>query len=81
MSLFVPEKEHLRHALLFLFNQNKKVVECHRLLVEPYGEYAPSIRICETWFRQFKCGNFNVKECTRSGRPQKYEDEQLQTLL
>ena len=24
MSMFVPEKEHLRHALLFLFNQKKK---------------------------------------------------------
>ena len=33
MSKYVPEKEHLRHALLFLFNQKKKAVESHRLLV------------------------------------------------
>jgi hypothetical protein len=33
MSKFVPEKEHLRQALLFLFNQKKKAVESHRLLV------------------------------------------------
>jgi hypothetical protein len=33
MSKFVPEKEHLRHTLLFLFNQKKKAVESHRLLV------------------------------------------------
>ncbi|KAL6268023.1 hypothetical protein P5V15_001103 [Pogonomyrmex californicus] len=78
MSSFVPEKEHLRHALLFLFNQKKKAVESHRLLVETYGEHAPSIRTCETWFRQFKSGNFNVKDSERSGRPQKCEDEQLQ---
>ena len=56
MSMFVPKKEHLQHALLFLLNQNKKVVESHCLLVE----HAPSIRTCETWFRQFKSGDFNV---------------------
>ncbi|KAL6254751.1 hypothetical protein P5V15_014077 [Pogonomyrmex californicus] len=78
MSSFVPEKEHLRHALLFLFNQKKKAVESHRLLVETYGEHAPSIRTCETWFRQFKSGDFNVKDSERSGRPQKCKDEQLQ---
>ena len=33
MSKFVPEKEHLWHALRFLFNQKKKAVESHRLLV------------------------------------------------
>ncbi|GFT95832.1 hypothetical protein TNCV_311841 [Trichonephila clavipes] len=29
------------------------------------GEHAPSIRICETWFQQFKSGNFNMKERER----------------
>jgi len=76
MSKFVPEKVHLRHALLFLFNQKKKTIESHRVLVETYGEHAPSIRTCETWFRQFKSGDFNVKD-----RPQKCENEQLQVLL
>lgn len=70
----MPEKEHLRHALIFLFHQKKKAVESHRLLVETYGEYAPSIKTCETWFRQFKQGNFCVKDNARSGRPQKCED-------
>lgn len=81
MSSFVPGKEHLRHAMLFLFNQNKKAVECHRLLEETYGEHAPSIRTCETWFRHFKQGDFDVKDSARSGRPQKCEDKELQALL
>ncbi|KAL6254762.1 hypothetical protein P5V15_014091 [Pogonomyrmex californicus] len=59
----------------------KKAVESHRLLVETYGEHAPSIRTYETWFRQFKSGDFNVKDSECSGRPQKCEDEQLQELL
>lgn len=69
ISNFVFEKEHLRHALLFLFNQNKKYDKSHHLLVETYGEQAPSIRTCKTWFRQFKSGDFNVKDSERSGRP------------
>jgi hypothetical protein len=55
MPKFVPEKEHLRQALLFLFNQKKKA-----------AEYAPLIRKCETWFRQFKNGNLNVKESAKT---------------
>ena len=39
MSKFVPEKEHLRHALLFLFNQKKTAVESHSLLVESYEQH------------------------------------------
>ena len=81
MSTFVPENEHLRHALLFLFHQKKKTVESHRVLVETYGEHAPSIRTCETWFRQFKRGDFNVKDSARCGRPKNCDDEQLQALL
>ena len=33
ISKFVLEKEHLQHALLFLFNQKIKAVESHSLLV------------------------------------------------
>jgi len=80
MSSFVPEKEHLRHALLFLFNQKKKVVESYRLLVETY-EHAPSIRTCETWFRQFKSGDFDLKDNEHPGAAKRFEDEDLQVLL
>ena len=72
MSIFVPEKEHLLHTLLFLFNPNKKAVENHILLVESYGEHSPSIRTCDTWFRQFKDGNFNVKNKTAKMRNGKH---------
>nr|CCC86608.1 transposase [Tapinoma nigerrimum] len=81
MSSFVPENVHLRHALLFLFHQKKKAAESHRLLVETYGEHAPTIRTCETWFRQFKCGDFNVQDKERPGRPKTFEDAELQELL
>lgn len=81
MSSFVPNKEHLRHSLLFLFHQKKKAAEAHRLLVETYGEHAPVIRTCETWFRQFKSGDFDLKDNEHPGAAKRFEDEDLQVLL
>ena len=57
-SSFVSSKSHLRHSL----HQKKKAAEDHRLLVETYGEHAPVIRTCETWFRQFKSGDFDLTD-------------------
>jgi len=51
------------------------------VLVDTYGEHAPSIRTCETWFRQFKSVDFDVNDGARSERPPKCEDEELQALL
>ncbi|GFQ66533.1 mariner Mos1 transposase [Trichonephila clavata] len=59
----------------------KKPVESHRFLLEIYGKHAPSIITCEVWFRQFKSGDFNLKDSERSGRPQSCENELLQELL
>ena len=48
--------------LFLLFNQKKKAVESNRLLIESFGEHAPSIKICEIFFRQFKSGDINVTD-------------------
>ena len=61
ISSFVPSKSHLRHSQLFSFHQKQKAVESHRLLVETYGEHAPVIRTCQTLFRQFKSGDFDLR--------------------
>ena len=81
MSSFVPSKSYLRHSLLFLFHQGKKAVEVHQLLVETYGEHAPVIRTCETWFRQFISGDFDLTDNEHLGAAKKFEDEELQALL
>ena len=71
----------MRHSLLFLFHQNKKAVEAHRWLVETYGEHAPVIKTCETWFRQFKSGDFDLTDNEHPGAAKMFEDEELQALL
>ena len=51
------------------------------MLVETYGEHAPVIRTCETWFRQFKSGDFDLTDNEHPGAAKKFEDEELQALL
>lgn len=53
-------------VLIFLFIQKNKLADSHRLLLETYVEHTRSIRICETWFRLFKIGDFDVKKSQRS---------------
>ena len=81
MSTFVPQKRHLREALLFLFYLKKKVSEAHQMLVEAYGNDAPSERTCREWFQRFKSNDFDVNNKDREGFPKKFEDEEFQVLL
>lgn len=81
MSTFVPEKRHLREALLFIFHLKKKATEAHQMLVDAYGNDAPSLRTCQEWFQRFKSGDFDIEDKDRSGQPKRFEDEELQALL
>lgn len=81
MSNYVPEKVVLRGSLITFFLLKKSAAESHRLLGEAYGEHTPSIKTCEYWFRRFKSGDFNVEDKERSGRPEKFEETELQALL
>jgi len=46
MSNFVLTKQHLREVLIFCFNWKKSVAEAHRMLVEVYGDTAPTDKSC-----------------------------------
>ena len=81
MSSFVPEKEHMREALLFCFNLKKSAAESHRMLVEAYGDSALSETTCRDWFRRFKDGHFDLSDKKRENRPRKVEDHDLLALL
>lgn len=81
MSSFEPNKEHLRHVLIFLFSQRKKAAEAHRILVETYGAHALSVDTCERWFKRFRSGDFDISDKKCKNRPKKFEDTELQALL
>jgi len=45
ISNFVLSKQHLREVLIF-FNWKKSAAEAHRMLVEVYGDTAPTDKSC-----------------------------------
>jgi len=51
------------------------------MLVEVYGDTAPTDRSCRKWFRHFKNGDFSVEDKPRSGQSKKFEDKELEALL
>jgi len=51
------------------------------MLVEVYGDTAPTDKSCREWFRCFKNGDFNVEDKPRSGQPKKFEDKELKALF
>jgi len=81
MSNFVLTKQHLREVLIFCFNWKKSAAETHRMLVEVYGDTAPTDKSCREWFRHFKDGDFSGEDKPHSGQPKKFEDKELEALL
>jgi len=69
MSNFVLIKQHLLE--IFCFNWKKSAAEVHRMLVEVYGDTAPTDKSCREWFRRFKDGDFSVEDKPRFGQPKK----------
>ncbi|EFN83005.1 Histone-lysine N-methyltransferase SETMAR, partial [Harpegnathos saltator] len=81
MSNFVLTKQHLWEVLIFCLNWKKSPAEAHRMLVEVYGDAAPTDKSSREWFRRFKDGDFSVEDKSRSGQPKKFEDKELEALL
>ena len=76
-----PDKIHLRHVMLFQFNQGKNATQAAKEISFVYGEGAVSARDCQKWFARFRDGNFNLDDEERSSRPQELETTKLEKLL
>lgn len=77
----MPKKDVLRGSLITFFHLKKTAAESYRLLVEAYGQHAPTEKTCERWFARFKSGDFDTEDKERPGQPKKFEDEELEALL
>jgi len=51
------------------------------MLVEVYGDTAPTDKSCREWFRRFKDGDFSVEDKPCSGQPKIFEDKEFEALL
>lgn len=72
---------HIRHVMLFLFDQKKTAVDARKMILQVYPKEAPSERQCQQWFQRFREGNRDLEDKPRSGQPKKFEDEALTALL
>lgn len=67
--------------MLFKFHEGKKASEASRDIITVYGKDASNKRTCQWWFSRFKEGNFDLNDESRTGRPSKLLDDQLEGLL
>lgn len=67
--------------MLFCFNQKKTVAETEQIICATYGEDVVNTQFCETWFKRFRAGGFNIKNITRITRAnsESESDEELET--
>ena len=72
---------HLRHCMLFLFNQGKKAAEASRIICNIYGDGVIAASSCRQWFRRFKGGDFDLNDKERTGRPNEMSSDDLEALL
>ena len=76
-----PNKIHIGHCMLFLFNQGKTTTETMDQITRTYGDGVISYATVKNWFKRFRNGEYDLEDKERSGRPKETEDEALQNLL
>lgn len=74
-----PEKQHLRHCILFAFQLKKNVNRATEMICSALGENAVSYKMCSTWYQRFRAGDFSLLD--RGSKTKKFEDEELRQLL
>ena len=81
MSNFVLTKQHLREVLIFCFNWKKSAAEAIEVLVEVYGDSAPTDKSCRNDFDVSRMEISALKTSLALDSQKKFEDKELETLF
>jgi len=71
---------YFRCISLFYFRKGKNASQTFKEICAVYGENAVSERVCRKWFQKFRCGDIDLQDAPRSGRPVTVDLDQMKAL-